>query len=68
MRFALILNPKDGDFKRDADNDMLPKLKVLQDDREHWIPAYFYKKNADVLLAYAEAHNLAQLMVVFQKV
>ena len=39
MRFALILNPKDGDFKRNADNYMLPKLKCLQEDREHWIPA-----------------------------
>lgn len=65
MRFALILNPKDGDFKRDVDNDILLKLNVLQEDREHWIPAYFYKKNADILLAYAEAHNLTQLMVVF---
>lgn len=65
MRFALILNPKDGDFKRNADNYMLPKLKCLQEDREHWIPAYFYKNNADILLAYAEKYNLTKLMVVF---
>lgn len=64
MRFALILNPKDGDFKRDADNDMLPKLDCLQKDREHWIPAYFYKKNAENLLKHAAVHNLTELMIV----
>ena len=48
MRFAVILNPKDGDFKKDRDNDIFPKLNTLQEDRESWIPAYFYKGYPDL--------------------
>ena len=65
MRFAVILNPKDGDFKKDRDNDIFPKLNTLQEDRESWIPAYFYKGYPDLLLSHAENHNFRHFMVVF---
>lgn len=55
MRFAVILNPKDGDFKKDRDNDIFPKLNTLQEDRESWIPAYFYKGYPDLLLSFRES-------------
>lgn len=67
MRFAVILNPMDGDFKHhNVNNDIISGLDALADDREHWIPAYLYKKgNADRLFAHAVAHNLNNLMIIF---
>lgn len=66
MRFAVILNPMDGDFKHpNVNNDIIARLTPLAEDREHWIPAYFYKGYADRLLTHAEDHNLNNLMIVF---
>ncbi len=65
MRFAVILNPKDGDFKKDRDNDIFPKLPILERDRTSWIPAYFYKGRVDKLVSHAEKNQLDNIMVVF---
>lgn len=66
MKFAVILNPTDGDFKHpNVNNDIIGGLVPLADNREHWIPAYLYKGNAERLLAHAEIHNLHNLMIVF---
>lgn len=66
MRFAVILNPMDGDFKHpNVNNDIIEGLAPLADDREHWIPAYLYKGYAERLLTHAEVHNLNNLMIVF---
>lgn len=66
MRFAVILNPWDGDFKHtNVNNDVIGTLTPLTEYREHWIPAYRYKGHANRLLAHAEKHNLNNLMIIF---
>lgn len=66
MKFALILNPNEGDFKhQNVDNDILKNLAGLTADEGSWIPAYIYKNNGDKLLEHAENNNLTNLMIVF---
>ena len=66
MKFAVILNPMDGDFKHPSvNNDIITGLVPLTEDREHWIPAYLYKGDPMMLQAHAEKHNLNHLMIVF---
>lgn len=66
MKFAIILNPMDGDFKHsNVSNDIIDELTALTEDRENWVPAYFFKGNPDRLLEHAEEHNLGNLMIVF---
>ena len=66
MKFAVILNPMDGDFKHsNVGNDIIDELTTLTEDRENWVPAYFFKGYPDRLLEHAEEHNLSKLMIVF---
>ena len=66
MKFAVILNPSDGDYKHTGvDNDILMSLTALTDDRDHWIPAYIYKHNGKTLLEHAKQNNLSNLMIIF---
>ena len=66
MNFAVILNPMEGDFKHSGvDNDILNSLCSLAEDREHWIPAYIYKHNGQILLEHAKENNLSNIMIVF---
>lgn len=66
MKFAIVLNPKEGDFKHPSvDTDILDSLTSIGDDREHWIPAYLYQNNGKKLLEHADSHNLTNLMIVF---
>lgn len=68
MRFALILNPSNGDFKHatvhfDVLNGTMP---LLTESIEKWIPAFTYKKTAvnDIRSLMTE-NNLQQVMIVF---
>ena len=66
MKFAVILNPSDGDYKHTGvDNDILMSLTALTDDRDNWIPAYIYKHNGKTLLDHAKQNNLSNLMIIF---
>ena len=66
MKFAVILNPSDGDYRHTGiDNDILMSLTALTDDRDHWIPAYIYKHNGKTLLEHAKQNNLSNLMIIF---
>lgn len=66
MKFAVILNPSDGDYKHTGiDNDILMSLTALTDDRDNWIPAYIYKHNGKTLLEHAKQNNLSNLMIIF---
>lgn len=68
MKFALILNPKDGDFKHptvhfDAwlDNE---KLKIHNDG---WIPAFIYSRHyADEITSLVGKYNLSNAMIIFR--
>lgn len=66
MKFAVILNPSDGDYTHTGiDNDILMSLTALTDDRDNWIPAYIYKHNGRTLLDHAKQNNLSNLMIIF---
>lgn len=66
MKFAVILNPSDGDYKHTGiANDILMSLTALTDDRDNWIPAYIYKHNGKTLLEHAKQNNLSNLMIIF---
>ena len=66
MKFAVILNPSDGDYGHTGiDNDILMSLTALTDDRDNWIPAYIYKHNGKTLLDHAKQNNLSNLMIIF---
>lgn len=65
MKFAIILNPNDGDFKHEnIDNDILRQLPQIIDKRTQWIPAYTYKNNSERLLEHASLNGLDGLMIV----
>jgi len=65
LQFAMILNPKDGDFKHpNVNNDILGSLTSLAGMHEGWIPAYLYKRNANVLLSHFDQNNLQQVMII----
>ena len=66
MKFAVILNPSDGDYRHTGiDNDILMSLTALTADRDNWIPAYIYKHNGKTLLEHAKQNNLSNLMIIF---
>lgn len=63
LHFAIVLNPKDGDFKHpNIDNDILNNLVSL--NRDLWIPAYIYKQNPSVLFNHIRKNNLNQVMII----
>ena len=66
MKFAIILNPMDGDFKHpNVNNDIIGELTSLAENSECWIPAYLYKGCAETIMTHAKEHNLKNLMIVF---
>lgn len=66
MRFAVVLNPKDGDFKHSTvRNDIISNLTPLMNNIGSWIPAYIYKNNPETLLSHATTHGFTNLMIVF---
>jgi len=65
LQFAMILNPKDGDFKHpNVNNNILGSLTSLVGMHDGWIPAYIYKQNANVLLNHIDQNNLQQVMII----
>lgn len=65
MKFAIILNPNDGNFKHgNIDNDILKQLPQIIADKNQWIPAYIYKNNPERLLEHASVNGLDGLMIV----
>lgn len=68
LKFALILNPSDGDFKHPTVKfDMWSDNDNLLSNRERWIPAFLYsKRNTDIILPLIEEYNLEHAMVIFR--
>lgn len=65
LQFAIILNPKDGDFKHpNVNNDILGSLTSIAGTNDCWIPAYIYKHNASKLLNHIAQNNLHQVMII----
>ena len=65
VRFAVVLNPTDGDFKHVADNDIIKQIPRLLSENEAWIPSYIYRNNGNDLLKHADMYGLTGLMIIF---
>ena len=68
LKFALILNPKDGDFKHTTINfDTWSQNPNLVNKKNSWIPAFIYsKRNAEEILPIINKFNLKHVMIIFK--
>lgn len=64
IRFALVLNPKDGDFKR-IQLDLLKEIPELKKNKDKWIPAFIYRDNPDSIQSYIKSNELKNVMIIF---
>ena len=66
LKFAVILNPLDGDFKYPTiPNDIIGLCPILSERIGSWIPAYTYRDNGSDICNHAESHELRDLMIIF---
>ena len=67
LKFALILNPHDGDFKHHSIVfDKWYMNKNLMANKNNWIPAFFYSKdNKDEISFMIDQYGLSHVMVLF---
>lgn len=65
LKFALVLNPTDGDFKR-IRKDILLELPVLSDNSGQWIPAFLFQNNIDALSRVIQDQGLNDVMIIFK--
>lgn len=68
LKFALILNPKDGDFKHPTVQfDAWLQNEKLMKNKDGWIPAFLYSKpNANEILLMIKQHNIQNAMIIFR--
>lgn len=68
MKFALILNPNDGDFRHHTVQfDMWHQNETLMDRRDGWIPAFIYsRRSAETIIDTINNYNLEDVMIVFR--
>lgn len=68
LKFALILNPKDGDFKHSTVHfDAWFQNDKLMGNKDKWIPAFLYsKRNFSEILSIINEYNLDHAMIIFR--
>lgn len=68
MKFALILNPKDGDFKHTTVHfDTWHDNEGLMSHNDSWIPAFIYsRRNVDEITSLVTKYNLSNAMIIFR--
>lgn len=68
LKFALILNPKDGDFKHPTVQfDTWFQNEKLLENKDSWIPAFLYsKRDAEGILPLIQIYNLNHVMIIFK--
>ncbi len=68
LRFALILNPKEGDFKHPTVHfDVWHQNEKLMKKMDDWIPAFIYsKRNAHEILPMIDEYKLEHVMIIFR--
>ncbi len=64
INFALVLNPSDGDFRREQQDILIniPSLKELGG----WTPAFIYKGDGSRIETYIATNSLNDVMIIFQ--
>lgn len=68
LKFALILNPEDGDFKHPTVHfDAWFQNEKLMENKDSWIPAFLYSKyHANEILPITEKYQLGHAMIIFR--
>ena len=64
ISFALVLNPSDGDFRREQ-QDILVNLPFLK-ELGGWTPAFIYKGDGSRIETYIATNSLNDVMIIFQ--
>lgn len=67
LRFTVILNPREGDFKHPINNDILSFVPSLNEKLDNWIPAYIYNKNGNRIIGHSNHYELNDLMIIFNQ-
>lgn len=67
LRFTVILNPREGDFKHPINNDILSFVPSLNEKLDNWIPAYIYNKNGNRIIGHSNHYELKDLMIIFNQ-
>lgn len=67
LRFTVILNPREGDFKHPINNDILSFVPSLNEKLDNWIPAYIYNKNGNRIIEHSNHYELKDLMIIFNQ-
>lgn len=62
MKFAVVLNPNDGELAR-VHKDVMEEIPILRERPECWIPAYLYNNQSINIIRNSELDNL---MVIFR--
>ena len=63
--FAIIMNPKIGDFKHDTVHfDLIEQKPELLELRDKWIPAYLVNKDSEKILQLIEESQNEEVMLV----
>lgn len=68
LKFALILNPKEGDFKHPTVHfDAWLQHEQLMQNTDSWIPAFLYsKRNAYDISSMIDEYSLKDVMIIFR--
>ena len=68
LKFALILNPKDGDFKHHTVHfEAWRNNEKLMNSKDGWIPAFLYSKhNIQEISSIIDTYQLKQTMIIFR--
>ena len=69
LNFALVLNPKEGDFKKSKkSSDILNSIPILStdDNLTKWIPAFIFNNNIVEIQTIIEGKNLSNVMLIFK--
>lgn len=67
LRFTVILNPREGDFKHPINNDILSFVPSLNEKLDNWMPAYIYNKNGNRIIGHSNHYELNDLMIIFNQ-
>ena len=67
LKFALVVNPINGDFKHHTILFKLPNAEGLSLAQDSWIPAYVVTNNAQEVMSLVEKEDYGNVMLVFPK-
>lgn len=68
LRFALVLNPNDGDFKKSLKTyNILQEIPGLleEENRNNWIPAFLYNGEQRIITTVND-NSLTNIMIIFK--